>query len=162
MIPWACSALLQLTIYSCIYNKNRLLPSFQTSESLVQLTPCIPESATLVCGLSDSSTMRSQPWQPPLRSYAWCGSVRNHFRLPRPPDPAGLCAAHSFHSQARRTCARPVRLDTNALAIALALYTTPRAPWRPTRPLALFTPPQILCALDVFPSDQGRFRYCSP
>src|SRR6266702_979415 len=59
----------------------------------------------------------------------------------RPPNPAGLHVAHHFHSRTCRTHARPTRLDTNAPAIAPALYTTPRTPRRPARLLApLHTP----------------------
>src|SRR6266702_65074 len=119
---------------------------FQTSESSVLLIPRIPESAALACGLSDSSATRSRPWWPPLQSYARRGSVHDHFRPLRPPDPAGLHVAHSFRSQACCTRARPVRLDTDVPAIAPALYTTPRAPWRPARLLALLhTPTNPVC-----------------
>ena len=141
------------------WKKNRLLPLHfrsqraQCSSSLA--FPSVPHScAALATQVQRVPNLGGHPCEVTRRAEA-CATVSDCFR---PPDPAGLRVAHRFRSRARRTRARPTRLDTDAPAIAPALYTTPRAPRRPARLLALLTPPQILCTLDAFPSDQGKFR----
>ncbi len=157
---------LSLTIYSLylqllqLWTKNRLLPSL--SESSVQLIPCIPKHAALVRGLSDSSATRSRPRRPPLQSYAPRRSVRDCFRplsTTRPSrapcstvsvsEHAALTRGPSHSTATRRRSRRP-RIQHLALRRGLQDH------------LCCFTPPQILHTLDVFPSNQGKFRVSLP
>src|SRR6266702_2461655 len=140
------------------WKKNRLLPSHfrsqraQCSSSLA--FPGMPHSrAALATQARRVPDLCGHPCEATCHAEA-CATISDHFQ---PPDPVGLRAAHCFRSQARRTRARPTRLDTDAPAITPALYITPRVPRRPARPLAWLHTPEILRTLDAFPSDQGRF-----
>src|SRR6266702_2898256 len=86
------------------------------------------------------------------------GSMRDRSDPFQPPDPAGLCVAHHFCSRVHHTGARPTRLDTDVLALhrPCIQHLMPRGGLQDH--LCCFTPPQILCTLDAFPSDQGKFR----
>ncbi len=152
-VPWSLVSLmhpsflspLSPTIY-CMYlqllQKNRLLPSHSRSQraqcSSSLAFPSVPHSrAALATQARRAPDLGGHPCEVTRRAEA-CATVSDHFR---PLNPTGLRVAHHFRSRTRRTRARPTRLDTNAPAIAPALYTTPRAPRRPARPLApLHTP----------------------
>src|SRR6266702_4671440 len=124
------------------WKKNRLLPlrfRSQRAQCSSFLTfPNVPHScAALATQARRVPDLGGHPYEVTHRAEV-CTTISNHFQ---PPDPVGLHVAHCFCSRARRTHAQPMRLDSNVLAIALALYTIPRAPWRPARPLApLHTP----------------------
>ena len=131
---------LSLTMYLQLLQKNTLLPLHfrsqraQCSSSLTFLST--PHScAALATQERRGSDLGGHPCEVTCRMEA-CATVSNHFR---PPNPPGLRVAHHFRfrSQTHRTRARPTRLDTNAWAIVLALYTTPRTLRRPAR---LFAP----------------------
>src|SRR6266702_230416 len=124
------------------WKKNRLLPlrfRSQRAQCSSSLTfPNVPHSrAALATQARRVPDLGSHPCEATRRAEA-CVTVSDRFR---PPDPAGLHVAHRFRSRARRTRAQPTRLDSDAPAIAPALYTTPRTPRRPARLLApLHTP----------------------
>src|SRR6266702_7721985 len=125
-----------------IWTKNRLLPLHfrsqraQCSSSLTFLS--VPHShAALATQAQRVPDLSSHPCEVTRHAEA-CATISNRFQ---PPDPAGLCVAHRFHPRARRTQAQPTRLDSDAPAIVLALYTTPHAPRRPARLLALLHTP---------------------
>src|SRR6266702_2640857 len=139
---------LSLTIYSLYLQllqkgqKNRLLPSCfrsqraQCSSSLA--FPSVPHSrAALATQARHVPDRGGHPCEVTRRAEA-CATISDRFR---PPNPAGLRIAHRFRPRARRTLARPTRLDSDMPAIAPALYPTPCAPRRPARPLVpLHTP----------------------
>ena len=122
--------------------KNRLLPLHfrsQRAQCSSSLTfPSVPHSCVaLATQVQRVPDLGGHPCEVMHRAEA-CVTVSDCFW---PPNPAGLCVAHHFHFQAHHTYAWPTRLDSDMLAIAPALYTTPCAPRRPARPLApLHTP----------------------
>jgi|SRR6266702_2090053 len=132
-----------LYVFTTFTKKNRLLPSrfrsqrVQCSSSLT--FPSVPHSrAALATQARLVPDLGGHPCEVTCHVEA-CATVSDHFR---PPDPTGLRVAHCFRSRARCTRARPMRLDTDVPAIAPALYTTPRAPWRPAKPLVLLHTPR--------------------
>ncbi len=73
-----------LTIYCNFYNLDNRIdfsPCVSDFRELSVAHLLHSQRAALVCGLSDSSTTRSRPRRPPVRSYALRGSVRDRFRL---------------------------------------------------------------------------------
>src|SRR6266702_5517979 len=122
--------------------KNRLLPSrfrsqrAQCSSSLA--FPSMPHSRAALATQARRVPDRGGHTCEVTRRAEACATVSDHFQ---PPTPAGLHVAHRFRPRACRTRARPTRLDSDAPAMAPALYTTPRALQMPARPLApLHTP----------------------
>src|SRR6266702_2341506 len=118
--------------------KNRLLPSHFRSQraqcsSSISFRSMPHSPAALATQMRRVPDLGGHPYDVTRRAEV-CATVSDHFR---PPNPAGLCVAHRFRSQARCTHVWPTRLNGNHAD----LYTTPCTPWRPARPLALLHTP---------------------
>ncbi|SRR6266702_373538 len=133
---------LSLTMYLQLLQKNTLLPLHfrsQRAQCSSSLTfPSMPHScAALATQKRHVPDLGGHPCKV-TRCTEACTTVSDHFR---PPNPPGLRVAHHFCSRMCHTCMQPTRLNTNAPAIAPALYTTPRTLQRPARPFALLHTP---------------------